>query len=187
MKIYTKTGDDGTTALFGAGRVAKHHPRIEAYGTADEANSVIGLVLAQLPSEAEACRSLLNQVQYDLFVVGGDLATPEDGAYPVPRVTEIMVQTLEDAIDKYEADLPPLKNFILPAGHEASATLHIARTVCRRAERAVTTLNEYERINIAVGHYLNRLSDLLFVLARWVNHQTQTPETPWIPIPRKSH
>jgi cob(I)alamin adenosyltransferase len=181
-KIYTKTGDDGTTGLFGGRRVAKDSLRIESYGTVDELNSVLGLAgAAGLNAEHEA---LLLTVQEQLFVLGADLATPEGAMknFPLPRVTLADVECLERAIDTLEATLPPLKNFILPGGTPAGAALHLARTVCRRAERAVVMLaHEEPEIGVLPVQYLNRLSDFLFVMARAVNHVGGVPERPWTP------
>jgi cob(I)alamin adenosyltransferase len=181
MKIYTRTGDQGATALFGGERVPKDHPRIAAYGTVDEANSFIGLALSHLQDQKgmDDLRSLLERVQDALFVVGADLATPQDAKPAVPRVTAAYVEQAEDDIDRLQEDLPPLKQFILPGGHPGAATLHIARTVCRRAERLARTAAREDALNEHALIYLNRLSDLLFVAARWVNHQAGTPETPW--------
>ncbi|NNE33854.1 MAG: cob(I)yrinic acid a,c-diamide adenosyltransferase [Rhodothermales bacterium] len=187
MKIYTKTGDKGTTGLFGGGRVPKHHPRIEAYGTVDEINSFLGFSLSmiidsEMPSEHRAWANvLLVEIQNSLFVVGAELATP-DGAKPtIPRISQAAVARLEAAIDEMEVDLPPLKSFILPGGSGAASSLHVARTVCRRAERMVTKLREEIDIDIEelIPIYLNRLSDLLFVLARWVNYKGGQKEIEW--------
>ncbi len=182
-KIYTKTGDDGTTGLFGGQRVTKDSLRIESYGTVDELNSVIGQArtLGMTPEHDE----LLGQVQETLFVLGADLATPADrepSSFVLPRVTADDIACLERTIDGLEETLPPLKSFILPGGTAAGATLHVARTVCRRAERRVVTLLGTDG---GVGglpvQYLNRLSDLLFVLARAVNHVAGVEEHPWTP------
>ncbi len=183
MKIYTRTGDTGMTGLFGGDRVAKSHPRIDAYGTVDEANSVVGIVLSGLAGAPgmERARAVLARVQGDLFVLGADLATPAEGKPFVPRMTPAMVSALERDIDGFEADLPPLKHFILPGGHPAAAQLHLARTVCRRAERLTVEAAAQEQFNEQAIVYLNRLSDLLFVLARWVNRQAGQQETEWIP------
>ncbi|HCR50004.1 MAG TPA: cob(I)yrinic acid a,c-diamide adenosyltransferase [Rhodothermales bacterium] len=187
MKIYTRTGDDGTTGLFGAGRVGKNHPRISAYGTVDELNAVLGLAMAywQPVSSDDRLYTVLHQLQNELFVVGGDLASPEETSYPVPRITQAEIDQLERYIDGFNVDLPPLRSFILPGGHVVAATLQVARTICRRAERNVVTLSQEEPGVLLVQQYLNRLSDLLFTLARWVNVKTQTPETPWVPIQHK--
>ena len=181
--IYTRTGDDGTTALFGGDRVGKGHPRIRAYGTVDEVNSLIGIVRAQLESTeaTEPLRPLLQTLQEDLFVVGADLATPENAKPVVPRVKQHHIDTLETHIDTLEDDLKPLKHFILPGGSPAAAALHNARTVCRRAERLSVEASASTPLNTKALVYLNRLSDLLFVAARWVNHATDTPEHTWVP------
>ncbi|HEU4387760.1 MAG TPA: cob(I)yrinic acid a,c-diamide adenosyltransferase, partial [Blastocatellia bacterium] len=161
-KVYTRTGDSGDTALVGGTRVSKSHPRVEAYGEVDEANSVIGLARSRL-SDHEI-DSVLVTIQNDLFTVGGDLASPH--SVEVPRVSEPLVKRLEDLSDKYLEQLEPLKEFILPGGSEAGAAIHVARAVARRAERRVVELAEAESINPEIVIYLNRLSDLLFVLAR---------------------
>ncbi|MEP7217820.1 MAG: cob(I)yrinic acid a,c-diamide adenosyltransferase, partial [Bacteroidota bacterium] len=170
-KIYTKTGDDGTTGLFGGRRVAKDSVRIESYGTVDELNSVVGMARAAgvLPEHDQ----LLSTVQEHLFILGADLATPQGGMknYSLPRVTAAETECLERAIDALEEGLPPLKNFILPGGTPAGAALHLARTVCRRGERLVVMLiHEEPEVGVLPMQYLNRLSDFLFVLARAVNH-----------------
>lgn len=181
MKIYTRTGDAGTTALFGGGRVSKDHPRIAAYGTVDEANSLIGLALADLHDEpdAETLAELLVQIQGELFELGADLATPADAKAAAPRVTEEHIDRLETAIDRLEADLAPLKQFILPGGTRAAATLHVARTVCRRAERYAVSAHEVSPLSPLALRYLNRLSDLLFVAARWANATAGRSDTVW--------
>lgn len=183
MKIYTRTGDAGMTGLFGGERVAKSHPRIEAYGTVDETNCVIGVVVSLLQGVDGVGRALevLGRVQRDLFVLGADLATAADAKPFVQRVTADMAEALERDIDGFEGDLPALKNFILPGGHVAAAQLHLARTVCRRAERLTVEAALHESFNEHALVYLNRLSDLLFVIARWVNRQTGAAETPWLP------
>ena len=188
MKVYTRTGDDGTTGLFGGDRVAKTHPRLMAYGTVDEANAALGLARAHLAGRpgAEHADALLHTIQQDLFVLGGDLASPGETKYPVPRVEAHHVEALERAIDEMEEDLPPLKHFILPGGTPAGAALHLGRTVTRRAERHCVDLGASEEINGHAARYLNRLSDLLFVLARWVNHQAGAPEAQWVPVERRA-
>ncbi|MCX6136951.1 MAG: cob(I)yrinic acid a,c-diamide adenosyltransferase [Ignavibacteriales bacterium] len=178
MKIYTKTGDAGVTGLFGGDRVPKDAIRIEAYGEVDELNAVIGMVRASQPP-ADIDR-LLVRIQNDLFVVGADLATPLDQVLSrVPRIDTGYAEALEKEIDALDAKLPPLKNFVLPGGTSAAALLHFARTVCRRAERAVVTLARAEKIGPEIIIYLNRLSDLLFVLARYANHRAGSVETNW--------
>ncbi len=187
MKVYTRTGDDGTTGLFGGDRVSKTHPRIMAYGTVDEANAALGLARSLLAGQpgADRVETLLHTIQQELFVLGGDLASPHETKYPVPRVEAHNVEALERAIDELEEDLPPLKHFILPGGSPAGAALHVARTVTRRAERHCVDLAGSEEVSEHAAHYLNRLSDLLFVLARWVNHQAGAPEAQWVPVERK--
>ncbi len=178
-RIYTRTGDDGTTALFGGGRVLKSHPRLEAYGTVDELNAVIGIVLTH--SLPEDIANDLRTLSSWLFVLGADLATPADAptAARVPRIQDEHVRWLEQRIDAYDAELPPLRNFILPGGHPAAAYLHLARTVCRRAERAAVAAAHAESLNAAALRFLNRLSDYLFVAARIVNHRAEIPEHVW--------
>ena len=186
MKVYTRTGDDGTTALFGGGRVAKSHPRIAAYGTVDEANAALGMARAALdpdgsPADARAA-ALLERLQNELFVLGGDLASPGDVSYPVPRIEAGHVRALEAEIDGLTADLPPLKHFVLPGGTAAAAALHLGRTVARRAERLVVETAALEEVSADAIQYLNRLSDLLFTLARWVNRQAGVAEPVWAPV-----
>jgi cob(I)alamin adenosyltransferase len=182
MKIYTKTGDRGETGVFGGPRVAKDHPRIEAYGTVDELNAVLGLARCEkLPPDVD---DLLARIQNELFDVGAELATPQPEAHGIPRMTEQHAQALEQAIDHYEAGLTPLKTFILPGGVKAAAWLHLARTVCRRAERRLVTLvrqtaGSHEAISPTLVIYLNRLSDLFFVLARSVNADAKVPDVAW--------
>ena len=182
MKIYTKTGDDGTTGLFGGGRVSKDAPRIEAYGDVDELNTHIGLArtIGEVSPDVD---ELLGRIQRELFVLGADLATPvekERKNLEIPRVTSESVVCLEEDIDRFEAELPPLRSFILPGGGPAGAALHVARTVCRRSERRVVSLREREpAVSEDTLRYLNRLSDLLFVLARVVNHRGGLPEEEW--------
>ena len=167
-RIYTRGGDKGQTSLSDGSRVAKHALRVEAYGTVDEANGAIGLVRLETAGDVDA---MLSRIQNDLFDVGADLSTPEQEApkYPPLRVLDAQVERLEREIDDMNATLQPLKSFILPGGSRASAYLHLARTVTRRAERLVTALSQTETINMAALRYLNRLSDHLFVLARHLN------------------
>jgi len=182
-RIYTRTGDDGTTSLFGGERVGKGNPRIDAYGTVDEANSVVGLARAHLNGEPGADRldPVLGDVQEELFVVGADLATPVDAKPVVPRIEEAHVERVEERIDTFDADLKPLKKFVLPGGCPTGASLHSARTVCRRAERLAVQAGTSIPINEEAVVYLNRLSDLLFVLARWANKQAGVREDTWTP------
>jgi cob(I)alamin adenosyltransferase len=172
-RIYTRTGDDGTTGLGDGTRVAKDHVRVEAYGTVDELNSTIGLVLAieSLPPEV---REVLVEVQHDLFDLGGELCMPGYQAIDPDFVTR-----LEDTLDRFNADLPPLKDFILPGGGPAAAACHLARTVCRRAERRVLSLAASEEVGADGLRYLNRLADLLFVLARVLARHEQGTEVIW--------
>ena len=183
MKIYTRTGDDGTTGLFGGGRVLKDHPRVRAYGTVDETNAVLGAALAMLPGDGSTeLRSLILSIQNDLFDLGSDLATPFESRATVPRIRPEQVGRLEAAIDAHELSLRPLKNFILPGGAPAAAMLHLARTVCRRAERHVVAAMAAEvKLNAHALKYLNRLSDLLFVLARHVSQEAGLADIAWQP------
>jgi cob(I)alamin adenosyltransferase len=169
MKIYTKTGDDGTTGLYGGGRVRKDHARMEACGAVDELNAVLGL--ARTEASPREIDELLAHVQNELFDLGAELATPRPAAAGIALMGEREVAVLESAIDRFEAGLAPLKTFILPGGSRRAALLHLARPVCRRAERRVITLvgEEAEGVSTHVVVYLNRLSDLLFVLARAAN------------------
>ena len=187
MKVYTRTGDDGTTALFGGGRVAKSHPRIAAYGTVDEANAALGMARAALPvgdrsAADDRADALLQRLQNELFVLGGDLASPGDVSYPVPRIEGHHVRALEEEIDALTADLAPLKHFVLPGGTACAAALHLGRTVARRAERLVVETAALEEVSADAIQYLNRLSDLLFTLARWVNAQAGVAEPVWAPV-----
>lgn len=168
-KIYTRTGDEGKTSLGDGSRLPKFHPRITSYGSIDEANSAIGVVNLHV-TDFEILQ-LLKHIQNDLFDLGADLCRPErPGAEkPALRITEEQVTWLENQIDRFNAELEPLNSFVLPGGSSASAYLHHARTVTRRAERDVVRLSSDEPVNAAVLHYINRLSDLLFVLARFMN------------------
>ena len=180
MKIYTKKGDGGTTSLFGGERVDKDSLRIEAYGTVDELNSQFGLVRAMKP--AGEIDTLVRQLQEELFVLGADLATPHnEQSKNVPRIEQRHIDFLEGQIDRMDAQLMPLTTFILPGGSPIGAQLHVARTVCRRAERLTVRLRKEEVINAHTVVYLNRLSDLLFVLARYANKIDGASETPWSP------
>lgn len=176
MKIYTKTGDAGETGLFGGGRVPKDDPRVQAYGEVDELNAWIGFVIAiHLPAFES---NVLEAIQRDLFTIGAELATPNPDKLRV-SLDAGTVSALEGVIDSYDPKLKPLKNFILPGGSPKGAALHVARTVCRRAERAVVALARAQPVNPLIIHYLNRLSDLLFVLARAVNMQTGHHDITW--------
>ncbi len=172
-KIYTRTGDDGTTGLGDGSRIAKDAQRVEAYGTVDEANSAIGLVLAE-PAVSDDIRACLTAVQHDLFELGGELCIPGHSA-----VTEAYIERLENDLDGFNENLPPLKDFILPGGGRAAAACHLARTIVRRAERRVTTLAGNESIRPECVRYLNRLSDLLFVIARILSRAESGQEVLW--------
>ena len=165
-RIYTRGGDKGETSLVGGRRVSKHDPRVAAYGTVDEANAAIGCARLHTIGEADA---MLARIQNDLFDLGADLATPEGGKKESLRIIESQVERLEEEIDALNEDLQPLESFILPGGRAGAATLHLARTVTRRAERMITRLAEDEAVNPLAIRYINRLSDHLFVLARHLN------------------
>jgi cob(I)alamin adenosyltransferase len=181
LKIYTKTGDGGETGLFGGRRVRKDDPRVAAYGDVDELNSALGLAAALLADEELTAG--IREVQRDLLALGADLATPPDAspgaAARAVRIAPGRAASLEEWIDRCEAENVPLTKFILPGGHPGAAALHLCRTVCRRAERAVVSLAATEEVNPAAVVYLNRLSDLLFVLARRVNRRSGVEEPQW--------
>lgn len=180
MKIYTKTGDAGTTGILGSHRLRKDDARIEAYGTVDELNAVLGLVRTHALKASDD--ALAARLQDDLFTLGAALADPNpEGPYH-NRVTEAHVEALEKAIDDRVAELPPQRSFILPGGAPGAAQLHLARTVCRRAERRVIHLANIpgEHVPTPLLIYLNRLSDLLFVMARAVNNRASVPDVPWV-------
>lgn len=187
MKVYTKTGDKGTTALFGGTRVPKYHLRIESYGTVDELNSYIGLIRDQ---EINAhYKEVLIDIQDKLFTVGAILATDPEKAIlkngkerlNIPKISEEEVALLENEIDSMEIELPPMTHFVLPGGHTTVSYCHIARCVCRRSERLATELNDTEPTDLMVLKYLNRLSDYLFVLARKLTFDLKADEVKWIP------
>ena len=178
MKIYTKTGDAGETGLYGGIRVPKDSMRIEACGTVDELNACIGIVRSHI-QDAEV-DAILYRIQNELFDIGADLTTLETHPKGTSlRIPPTLTPELEREIDRFEEKLPALKNFILPGGSACGAAIHLGRTVCRRAERCVVRLAEVETVNPEVLIYLNRLSDLLFVLARTVNHRSGEPESLW--------
>jgi cob(I)alamin adenosyltransferase len=182
VKIYTRTGDDGTTGLLGAGRVLKSEPRVEAYGTVDELNASLGVARSL---DSAGWLPDLALVQSRLFTIGAELAANSPAVLAkLERLAEDDVVALERWIDRLEADLPPLTQFVLPAGPPLTAALHAARTVCRRAERRVVALAQVEAVEPRLVRYLNRLADLLFVMARWCNRRAGAPETPWAPGPR---
>jgi cob(I)alamin adenosyltransferase len=178
VKIYTRTGDDGTTGLLGAGRLSKASPRVEAYGTVDELNAALG-VARGLDGEGWLAAEL-GSIQAQLFDLGAELAAPTAELQSrMARVAEEQIAALEKWIDRLEADLPALTRFVLPAGSPLAAALHLARTVCRRAERRVVALRAQETVDLRVVRYLNRLADLLFVMARWCNRRAGVPEVEW--------
>jgi cob(I)alamin adenosyltransferase len=180
MKIYTKTGDRGDTGLFGGARVSKASLRVAAYGDVDELNSVLGVVCAHISDAARV--AALRKIQCELFVVGAELAKnpAKDVDLGMPLVAEADIERLERAIDEVDQRLPALKTFILPGGSMAAAFLHVARTTCRRAERSVVLLAQSETVRAELIRYLNRLSDLLFTLARGENQHANIPDVPWI-------
>ncbi len=181
MKIYTKTGDSGKTSLIGGTRVSKHHLRIDAYGTVDELNSTIGL-LKDLAEEKDRCIEILAEIQDRLFTIGSSLAAdPEKSKMKIPDLNTEDITLLEKEIDIMVAALPPLKSFVLPGGNLLNSHCHVARCVCRRAERLATGLSESEWVEPMVLIYLNRLSDYLFMLARHACFVRNITETPWRP------
>ena len=180
-KIYTRRGDDGSTGLFGGPRVRKDDLRVAAYGDVDELNSALGVAREEVP--AGDLRALIDALQSELFTLGAQLATPDAEAAPkaVPRITAEQIDRLEREIDRLTEELPPMKNFILPGGSRAGAALHFCRTVCRRAERKVVELAESSPVPEEALAYVNRLSDLLFVMARAANLRAGGREIPWKP------
>jgi cob(I)alamin adenosyltransferase len=180
MKIYTKTGDEGRTGLFGGVRVSKADARVETYGDVDELNSVLGAVRARGPEATTD--ALLLALQGELFVLGAELARApgKDVDVGVALLSESDVVRLERAIDDFERELPPLKTFILPGGSECASLLHMARSVCRRAERRLVALADREAVRPELLRYLNRLSDLLFVTARYANFRANVTDVPWL-------
>lgn len=186
MKIYTKTGDNGTTSLIGGTRLSKSHVRIEAYGTVDELNSYIGLLRDQPVNEMR--RDLLKEIQDRLFTIGSHLASESDQTKKMlPDLLEEDLTLLEKEMDKIDTVVPKLRSFVLPGGHESVSFGHVARTVCRRAERAVIHLAQQEEVEEIVIRYLNRLSDFLFMLCRAMTYELQIEEVTWNPrvIPKK--
>jgi cob(I)alamin adenosyltransferase len=180
MKIYTKTGDTGTTSLFGGRRVSKSDLRIDTYGTVDELNSYIGLLRDQAVNGSR--KEVLVEIQDRLFTVGSILATePGNTKVKIPALSETDIQFLERQIDLMEASLPAMKSFVLPGGHQSVSICHVTRTVCRRAERLTVALHGVEPIDELVIKYLNRLSDYLFVLSRKITQELGAEETPWKP------
>jgi cob(I)alamin adenosyltransferase len=182
VKIYTRKGDKGETALFGGRPVSKDDIRVEAYGTVDELNSVIGLAVAQLPEVMADWREPLLSIQSDCFALGAILATPKIGATKpehIPVLPDARVEQMEAWIDSLDEELEPLQAFVLPGGSELAATLHVARSVCRRAERRVVTLAGREELEPVIVQYLNRLSDFLFTLARGSNARLGVADVEW--------
>lgn len=182
MKIYTKTGDEGETSLFGGERVQKDHLRLNAYGTLDELNSFIGLAVTEVKSYK--VKDVLIDLQNKLFVVGSDLATPDtekNKRLNITRTPQNFIEETEKQIDDFEAQLNQLKNFILPGGSKGAALLHICRTISRRAEREIVVLKNTVQIGDNILIFINRLSDLFFVLARFENKYSDIPDTKWIP------
>ena len=187
MRIYTRTGDSGDTALFGGVRVGKDHPRVTAYGTVDELNSVLGWALTQVSAGATAER--LSRIQHDLFALGSDLANPQPAEGrrrpSTPPLPGERISEMEGWMDEADRDLSPLRHFVLPGGAPGAAALHVARSVCRRAERAVVSLSSDESVDGVVLAYLNRLSDLLFVFARLENARAAQGDVLWKPSQNK--
>jgi cob(I)alamin adenosyltransferase len=181
MKIYTKTGDDGETSLFGGERVKKSDARVDAYGCVDETNALLGV--ARSAGTSAALDASLERIQSQLFVLGAELATPlgHRTRLGLPPIDASQIAELEAEIDRLEADLPPLRSFVLPAGSAAASALHHARTVCRRAERGVVAVQEEAQLRSELIIYLNRLSDLLFVMARHANLTAGVPDVAWNP------
>lgn len=177
MKIYTKKGDQGNTSLFGGQTVKKDHFRIQAYGTVDELNSFLGVVLSFEPTNSII--PIIQRIQNELFILGADLATPAEKQTHVLRIEEKHIHQLEADIDFFDAQLPQLTSFILPGGTKAASFMHVCRTVCRRAERLTLNAVEQDEANAQTLIYLNRLSDLFFVLSRFENASTNTAETKW--------
>lgn len=179
MKIYTKTGDSGETSLVSGERVTKDHLRIEAYGTVDELNACMGLIRDQ--AENQDFNAELRAIQNNLFTIGSHLAATDHSKLQLPEIGESDILVLEKAMDKMDESLAPLRNFVLPGGDLASSHAHLARTVCRRAERRVVALNDGEEVESVILRYLNRLSDFLFTLARYYTKFHSGEETPWKP------
>ncbi len=185
VKLYTRTGDDGTTGLFGGGRVGKDHPRIEAYGTVDELNACLGLAAAAVPSDGplDRYREVLTSIQSRLFDIGADLATPEGSPVRdrLAGIGEGQIVELEQWIDEFSGAAPEIRTFILPGGSELASRLHLARTVCRRAERLIVAFGHAEPVGDEIVKFINRTSDLLFAMARAANHAVGVPDVPWVP------
>jgi cob(I)alamin adenosyltransferase len=181
MKIYTKTGDKGQTSLISGKRVPKNHDRIEAYGSTDELNSFIGLIIAQADTP-DSSKLILTQIQNEIFVIGSHLANePGKNTFPLPELDPKGTEKLEKEIDRMNEELEGLKNFVLPGGSQSIAFTHIARTVCRRAERNIVKLMHQEPVNENIVIYLNRMSDYLFTLSRFIAKKTGVEEIKWTP------
>lgn len=181
MKIYTKTGDKGETSLLGGERVSKTNMRIEAYGTVDELNAWVGVLRDSIQNQR--IMEQLIFIQDKLFTAGSRLATHPDNKrnFSLPDLKDEHIEMLEKAMDEMDAELPPMKNFVLPGGHPAVSNAHVCRTVCRRAERRVIDLQQNEKVDEIIGRYLNRLSDYFFVLSRFLALENNAAETPWKP------
>lgn len=197
-RLYTRSGDDGTTGLFGGGRVAKDHPRVEAYGTIDELNAAIGLAAAEVGRLREAASGkstnlyelmlhIFADLQSRLFDIGADLATPEGAKQEakILRISEQQVAEVEKWIDEIDAGNAPMKSFVMPGGTELAARLHVARTICRRAERDMIHLRHSEPVSSGAIVYINRVSDLLFAMARRVNKEAGVNDVPWVPAKKQ--
>jgi len=184
MKLYTRSGDDGTTGLFGGERVQKDHPRVEAYGTVDELNACIGLAAAACDVRNQLHDRFLHiliAIQSHLFDIGADLATPKGSRHEskIVRLSELQITEIERWIDEVDSGNTPMSNFVLPGGAELASRLHLARTVCRRAERLIVHINHSEPVNPQAIIYINRISDLLFAMARRANKGAGVPDVPW--------
>lgn len=191
MKLYTRSGDDGTTGLFGGGRVGKDHPRVEAYGTVDEVNAFLGFAAAacdpERPTEARFLEILV-EAQSWLFDIGADLATPEGNAHEsqVLRIGDTEVAVVERWIDEVDGRNEPMRSFVMPGGCELAARLHLGRTICRRAERLMVALSHTEPVSEGAIRYMNRLSDLLFAMSRLANRDRRVDDIPWIPAKQRT-
>ncbi|MCH2134233.1 MAG: cob(I)yrinic acid a,c-diamide adenosyltransferase [Phycisphaerales bacterium] len=183
MRLYTKRGDDGNTDLFGGDRVGKHHARVTAYGQVDEMNAALGVAGAACDADTGRLLEVIRELQDGCFRLGADLASPPGGEHSdrVPRLTATDVETIEAYVDEIDGENEPLKTFVLPGGGELSARLHLARAVTRRAERAIVLARETEDISEEVVHWINRVGDLLFAMARAANRIQGVPDVPWTP------
>lgn len=177
MKIYTKTGDDGTTGLYSGERIQKDDIRIEAYGTVDELNSYLGWIAGMKPTYLDL--DFIQSIQSQLFNIGSHLAAGENNPYPLPEIQSALTQILENEMDRMNEQMPKLRSFILPGGTPTNGIIHVARTVCRRAERRVVTFSRSSKVDTQIIIFLNRLSDYLFVLSRYDCHMNNVTEIPW--------